>query len=69
MSKEDVDRELELERLKLAHVERERDAFSAAYETSLTHFDKWMVVRKNSRSFAATLASINLLRKKTESKS
>eukprot|EP01036_Dinobryon_divergens_P024323 gene24323-32760_t len=69
LSKEDVDRELELERLKLAHVERERDAFSAAYETSLTHFDKWMVVRKNSRSFAATLSSINLLRKKSDSKS
>ena len=69
LSKEDLARDLEIERLKLSHVERERDAFSAAYETSLTHFDKWMVVRKNSRSFAASLSAINLLRKKSDSKS
>lgn len=68
ISKEDLARDLELERLKLSHVERERDAFSAAYETSLTHFDKWMVVRKN-RSFAASLSAINLLRKKSDIKS
>lgn len=69
LSKEDLARDLEIERLKLSHVERERDAFSAAYETSLTHFDKWMVVRKNSRSFAASMSAINLLRKKSDSKS
>lgn len=33
--------ELEGERVQRVHAERERDAFSAAYEASLQHFDKW----------------------------
>jgi hypothetical protein len=34
-------KQLEQEKLARIHVEKERDAYSAAYEASLTHFDKW----------------------------
>lgn len=34
-------KELERERLSRIHAEKERDAYSAAYESSLKHLDKW----------------------------
>lgn len=34
-------KELERERLTRIHAEKERDAYSAAYESSLKHLDKW----------------------------
>jgi hypothetical protein len=34
-------KQLEQEKLTRIHVEKERDAYMAAYEASLTHFDKW----------------------------
>mmetsp|Transcript_5104 Transcript_5104/g.8652 ORF Transcript_5104/g.8652 Transcript_5104/m.8652 type:complete len:208 (-) Transcript_5104:45-668(-) len=40
-TKEVILRELEQERAMRIHVEKERDAYSAAYEASLQHFDKW----------------------------
>lgn len=41
LSKEVALRELEQERMTRIHIEKERDAYSAAYEASLRHFEKW----------------------------
>ncbi len=41
LAKDFAVRQLEQERLARVHVEKERDAYSAAYEASLIHFDKW----------------------------
>lgn len=41
LAKDFAVKQLEQERLARVHVEKERDAYSAAYEASLTHFDKW----------------------------
>ena len=65
LSKEELTKELELQKLKINHVERERDAYSAAYEASLKHLEKWASGRKNSvsKSLASSFSSINPLRK------
>eukprot|EP01031_Cornospumella_fuschlensis_P034820 gene34820-42169_t len=41
LAKEQALRELEAERQRRIHVEKERDAYSAAYEASLQHFERW----------------------------
>ncbi|KAJ1409266.1 hypothetical protein B484DRAFT_456115 [Ochromonadaceae sp. CCMP2298] len=37
----DLQRELDREKWARVHAEKERDAYSAAYEASLQHFEKW----------------------------
>jgi chromosome segregation ATPase len=44
--------ELEKERMIRLHVEKERDAYSAAYEQSLLHFEKWSTKTKPTSKFA-----------------
>lgn len=44
--------ELEKERMIRIHAERERDAYSAAYEQSLLHFEKWTAKSKGGSRFA-----------------
>lgn len=39
--------ELEKERMIRLHIEKERDAYSAAYEQSLLHFEKWATKTKS----------------------
>lgn len=39
--------ELEKERMIRLHIEKERDAYSAAYEQSLLHFEKWATKSKS----------------------
>lgn len=41
LAKEQALRELDQERLTRIHIEKERDAYSAAYEASLQHFERW----------------------------
>jgi AmiR/NasT family two-component response regulator len=41
LARELVEKELEKERLMRMHSEKERDAYSAAYEASLKHFERW----------------------------
>jgi hypothetical protein len=41
MAKEQALRELDQERLTRIHAEKERDAYSAAYEAALQHFERW----------------------------
>jgi len=48
MTKEIAVVELEREKLHRIHVEKERDAYSAAYEASLQHFEKWSKTQKKS---------------------
>jgi bisphosphoglycerate-independent phosphoglycerate mutase (AlkP superfamily) len=64
MSKEELMRELEMDKLRINHVERERDAYSAAYEASLKNFDKWANSRKNNmvKSIASSFTAMNPLR-------
>jgi len=64
ITKDELAKDLEFERSKVGHIERERDAYSAAYEASLKHFEKWAAVRKSSvtKSIASSLSSINPLR-------
>ena len=40
LAKDLLHKELEKERLIRQHIEKERDAFSAAYEASIRHFEK-----------------------------
>lgn len=42
MYKEQLIQQLDEEGTKRMHAEKERDVYSAAYEQSLTHFDKWL---------------------------
>jgi septal ring factor EnvC (AmiA/AmiB activator) len=44
--------ELEKERMIRVHVEKERDAYSAAYEQSLLHFERWSTKTKLTSKFA-----------------
>ncbi len=44
--------ELEKERMIRLHVEKERDAYSAAYEQSLLHFEKWTTKAKTKSKFS-----------------
>lgn len=48
MAKEQALRELEQERITRIHVEKERDAYSAAYEASLQHFERWKKTKSKS---------------------
>jgi hypothetical protein len=48
MVKEIAVAELEKERLHRVHAEKERDAYSAAYEASLQHFEKWSQAQRKS---------------------
>jgi chromosome segregation ATPase len=41
LARELLEKELEHERRRREHAEKERDAYSAAYEASLKHFEKW----------------------------
>lgn len=45
IAKELALQELEQEKLARMHIEKERDAFSAAYEASLMHIEKWSKVK------------------------
>lgn len=41
VAKDAAIKEFERERMLRIHIEKERDAYSAAYEASLNHFEKW----------------------------
>eukprot|EP01038_Epipyxis_sp_PR26KG_P006943 gene6943-9497_t len=47
LAKDAAIRELEQERIARIHAEKERDAYSAAYEASLNHFEKWSLSKRN----------------------
>lgn len=51
LAKEHALREMEQERISRVHVEKERDAYSAAYEASLQHFEKWTKAKVKPKPF------------------
>jgi hypothetical protein len=46
LAREILEKELEMERKKREHAEKERDAYSAAYASSLRHFEKWALKKQ-----------------------
>lgn len=48
LAKDYLLKELEQERFHRQMAEKERDVYSAAYESSLAHFDKWVRAKKSS---------------------
>jgi hypothetical protein len=52
-----LDRELSLEQLRRVAAEKERDAYAAAYETSLKHFEMWNAKKQQLRGGPGTAHS------------